>query len=99
MKCRRCDNKMTISHSVLDGAPYEYYRCPKCGDEILDMKQFGEFGERHKEVRKAREAKFATWGNSLGIRIPREMAKELKIKNGTPARLSIEKDGIRIVKV
>ncbi len=98
MKCPRCQSKTTLAHDVLDEAPYEYHRCTKCGEEVLDMKQLGELGERHKEIRKAREAKFATWGNSIGIRIPKEMTDKLKIANGTPARISIEKGGIRIVK-
>ena len=65
---------------------------------VLDMKQLGELGEHHKRIREAREVRFTTWGNSIGVRIPKELAKELKITNGTTGRIMKEKGGIKIVK-
>jgi len=100
-KCPRCQSATVLKTAQMprEGFPYEYHACSKCGEEVLDMTQLGRLADQYRELRKAREAKFATWGNSLGIRIPREMAKELKIVNGTPARLMVENGGIKIVKV
>ena len=36
------------------------------------------------------------WGNSLGIRIPKQIAKQLQLTQGSPVVISIENDKIII---
>jgi antitoxin MazE len=42
------------------------------------------------------EAVVQKWGNSLGIRIPRNLALEFHLKNGTPVDITEEDDRIVI---
>ena len=35
--------------------------------------------------------KVRTWGNSLGIRIPRPFAREVKLRDGTPVDLKVDR--------
>lgn len=36
------------------------------------------------------------WGNNLGIRIPRSIAQQIGLIEGTPVELQMEKDGLMI---
>ncbi len=42
--------------------------------------------------------KVASWGNGLGLHIPKAVAEHLSLKAGTPLELSIEADGSLLVK-
>lgn len=42
------------------------------------------------------EAKIQKWGNSLGVRIPAAIAKELSLKNGSPVEIEVEMDRVVI---
>ena len=42
------------------------------------------------------EAKIQKWGNSLGVRIPGSIAKELSLKHGSPVEIEVEMDKIVI---
>lgn len=42
------------------------------------------------------EAKIQKWGNSLGVRIPAAIAKELSLKNGSPVEIEVEMSRIVI---
>ena len=43
-----------------------------------------------------RTGKVARWGNSLGVRIPREGVERLKLKDGGEVKLEIASDSITI---
>ncbi len=45
------------------------------------------------------EVTFSQWGQSLAVRIPKELAKALKLKPEEKARIIQEKDGFRIVPI
>ena len=39
-KCSDCQGKMRVKQGVTpDGVPYQYYKCLKCGEEILHRQQ------------------------------------------------------------
>ena len=76
---------------------YEAYHCTKCGEEILTMDQMKELGKKYRQLRKTKETKFAQWGNSIAIRIPKEFTKELKIKVGTKAHITKEQGILKII--
>jgi len=42
------------------------------------------------------EAKIQKWGNSLGVRIPAAITKELSLKNGSPVEIEVEMNRIVI---
>jgi antitoxin MazE len=42
------------------------------------------------------QVKISKWGNSLGVRVPKDIADKLGLKEGTSAELAIEKGRIVI---
>lgn len=64
------------------------------GEEVVETQRMI-VGEVIK--RKAKEITFAKWGNSLAVRIPTEIAADLKITEGRNGILTRDKQGIRIV--
>ena len=80
-----------------DNIEYEYLQCSKCNEEILTMKQLKVLAGKYRKLRKAKEVTFAKWGNSLAVRIPREIVEELKIKEGKQGLMTKDKEGIRII--
>ncbi|MFH1409620.1 MAG: AbrB/MazE/SpoVT family DNA-binding domain-containing protein, partial [Nanoarchaeota archaeon] len=77
-----------------EGVSYAYFRCKKCSEEIVDMKQLHEVAERYRTMKKYR-VKVNKWGLSFGIRIPKEVFK--KYKFGEEVSLIPEKEGVKIV--
>ena len=79
-----------------DGMNYNYYYCPKCGDEILDMDQLHDVAELYRKKKRS-TATLSKWGSSLGIRIPKELVQKYKLKAKSEVTFIPEKDGIRII--
>jgi antitoxin MazE len=42
------------------------------------------------------QVKISKWGNSIGVRVPKDVAEKLGLKDGTNAELSVEKGRIVI---
>lgn len=42
------------------------------------------------------ESRVMKWGNSLGVRIPHSIAKDLGIKENTPVEISVEDDCLTV---
>lgn len=80
-----------------DGVEYDYYKCPKCKEEILDMGQLHDAAEKYTALRKAREVKFQKWGNSMAVRIPKQIADELHIVPDKTGLMVKEKKTLKIV--
>lgn len=100
MKCPACGKgKMTLVTQTMpkDGITFEAYRCEFCKEEVATGKQLQVLASKYRELNRAQPVTFSTWGNSLAVRIPREVASELRWKPGTRGRLLKEKDGVRIV--
>ena len=97
-KCVECGSKMMEKFGVDPlGVPYRYWRCIKCGDEILDMEQLHEAAEQFKKLKKVKEVKISQWGTALAIRIPKEIVVAQKIKPGEIVRIQKEKIGFRVI--
>ncbi len=74
-KCSECGGKMEqLTAKTPDGVEYEYFRCEKCGEEILNMAQLHNVAEKYREMKRYR-AKLSQWGKSIGLRIPKELAE------------------------
>jgi uncharacterized protein with PIN domain len=49
-KCSECKGKMKeLKAKTPEGVEYKYYKCSKCGSEIVDMKQLHEVAEKYKK--------------------------------------------------
>ena len=76
----------------------EVYKCEKCGEEIVDMKQLHEVAEKYR-VLKRYQVKLSKWGLSLGLRIPKELVKKYNLKNEEEVTIIPEKKGIKIIPI
>jgi len=99
MKCPICnkgvmERKLDIMEE--DGIEFEAYKCSKCGEEIMDMKQLNVLATKYRKLRSAKEVTFAKWGNSIAVRIPKNLADEYNIKSGKQGLLTKSKKGIEI---
>ena len=99
IQCPNCKGNMEkIKDKIAeDGVEFEAYRCTSCGEELLSMPQLKSLATKYRAMRKAKEITFAKWGNSIAVRIPKEMAGTLKIRAGKRGFINQEKDGIKIV--
>ncbi|MEW6295271.1 MAG: hypothetical protein AB1467_03160 [Candidatus Diapherotrites archaeon] len=80
-----------------DGIKFRTFKCPKCGEELMDMKQLNELAEKYRELKKAEKVKFSKWGNSIAVRIPKTLGKGLGIIPGKHALMLKEKDCLKIL--
>lgn len=100
MKCPFCQKAMmekkkdTIKE---DGIEFEAYKCSKCGEEIMTMKQLRELASKYRKLKNAKEITFAKWGNSIAVRIPSDIVQEYNMRVGKHGTLTKEKEGIRII--
>lgn len=99
MDCVKCKLKMVEAEDKMsDGIPFNYHRCNKCGEELLDMRQLHELAEKYKAIRRY-QTKVSKWGESLAIRIPKELAKKYKLKANDEMQLVPDKGAIRLVAI
>ena len=99
MKCPECGGKREVRTSkTIEGIPYKYHSCKKCGEEVLDMDQLHKVAQKFREMKRYR-AKITKWGNSLGIRIPQDLTKKYKFKDKEEVLIIPEEKGIKLVPV
>ena len=96
-KCSECGGNMNeLVEKTPENVTYSYYKCKKCGDEILDMKQLHQVAEQYRLLRKY-QVKLSKWGLSLGLRIPKELVKKYNLKEEGEVSVIPEKKGIKII--
>jgi hypothetical protein len=96
-KCSECKGKMKeLKAKTPEGVEYRYFKCDKCGEEIVDMKQLHDVAKEYRKMRKF-HAKISKWGLSLGLRIPKELVRKYNIKDNEEVTMIPEKEGIMIV--
>lgn len=105
MKCVMCGNttvKKNVEHKefgVLIGK-FSAETCNKCGEVYFDEKTVNLIQQKSKELGLfglARKVKIAELGNSIAIRIPKEISKFLNLKKGKEVIISPEtKHGLHI---
>lgn len=90
MKCVMCEGKTEkklVEHKEF-GVSLGKFRadvCKKCGETYFDEKTAEEIQKKSKEkglFGLAKKAKIAEIGNSIAIRIPKEIATLMKLKKG-----------------
>ena len=97
MKCALCKIEMIEKKGIFpDGMEYSFSKCPKCGEELLDMGQLHDVAKKYREMKKY-SAKISKWGSSIGVRIPKELAKKYHLKENKEVSFIPEKDSIRMI--
>ena len=95
--CSACKIKMKeLSAKTPEGVIYHYFKCGKCGEEIVDMKQLHNVAQKYREMKTFR-AKMSKWGLSLGVRIPKELVKKYHFKDNKEVVIIPEDKGIKII--
>src|SRR3990167_7598239 len=96
-KCSECKSEMKeLIDKTSEGVEYKYFKCNKCGEEILDMSQLHNVAEKYREMKRF-HAKISKWGMSLGVRIPKELAQKYKFRDNEEVTMIPEKEGIKII--
>ncbi len=96
-KCSECDGFMEeLNAKTPEGISYKYYRCNKCGEEIVDMKQLHNVAEKYRTIKKY-NVRISRWGLSIGIRIPKELVKRYNLKENKEVSIIPEKEGIKVI--
>lgn len=95
--CSECKGKMIEKKGKTpEGVTYSYYRCEKCGEEIVDMKQLHKVAQKYRFMKRY-HAKLSKWGLSLGLRIPKELIKKYHFEKNEDVTIIPEKKGIVII--
>lgn len=80
-----------------DNIEFEVYKCIKCGEELMNMKQLHKLAKKYRKFKKAEEITFAKWGNSIAVRIPKQFINNLHIKQGEQGLLLQEDKELKII--
>ena len=96
-KCTECKGNMKeLIAKTPEGFEYNYFKCDKCGEEIVNMNQLHNVAEKYR-VMKRFNAKISKWGMSLGLRIPKELVQKYHFKDNGEVTMIPEKEGIKII--
>jgi len=99
VKCPLCRGTMEKIKDRMpeDNVEFEAYRCKSCGEELMNMGQMGVLAAKYRALRKAKESKFQKWGNSLAVRIPKQIADDLHIVPEKSCLILKEKGALKIL--
>jgi len=99
MICPHCKKKMKKSTELIreDNIEFHAYKCAKCGEQLMNMKQLHNLASKYRKLKKAQEIKFTKWGNSIAVRISKKFVDELKIKPGKSAVMYKNGQELRIL--
>mgnify|MGYP001607173617 FL=1 len=95
--CSECKGIMVEKTAKTpEGISYDYFKCNKCGEEIVDMKQLHNVAEKYRIMKKY-NVKLSKWGLSIGLRIPKEIVKKYNFKDNEEVSIIPEDKGIKII--
>jgi len=96
-KCTDCNGTMDeLKAKTPEGIEYQYYKCAKCGEEIVDLSQLHKVAEKYRKI-KTYSAKISKWGMSLGFRFPKELTQKYKLRSDTKVKIIPEEEGMKIM--
>lgn len=96
-KCTECNGTMNeLIDETPEGIEYKYFKCTKCGEEILNMQQLHNVANKYRTI-KNYHVKLSKWGLSLGIRIPKQVVKKYRLRNNEEVIIIPEEQGIKIL--
>lgn len=98
MQCPICKGKMQKIKDRIsqDKVGFEAYKCSSCGEELMNMSQLKSLAAKYRKLRHARPVRFAKWGNSIAVRIPKDFVNDFKIGDGKEGLMTKDKESIRI---
>ena len=95
--CSECKGIMVEkSTKTPEGVSYNYFKCDKCGEEIVNMSQLHNVAEKYRIMKKY-HVKLSKWGLSIGLRIPKEIAEKYHFKDNGEVAIIPEDRGIRVI--
>jgi DNA-directed RNA polymerase subunit M/transcription elongation factor TFIIS len=96
-KCNECRGTMKeFKDKTPEGVSYSYFKCSKCGEEIVNMKQLHAVAEKYRTIKKY-HVKASRWGLSLGVRIPKDLVEKYHFEDNKEVLMIPEKNGIKII--
>ncbi|MBL7147858.1 MAG: AbrB/MazE/SpoVT family DNA-binding domain-containing protein [Nanoarchaeota archaeon] len=96
-KCSECNGIMKeLVAKTPEGISYKYFKCDKCGEEIVDIKQLHNVAEKYRNIKKY-HVRLSKWGLSLGLRIPKELTKKYNFREDKEVSIIPEEKDIKIV--
>jgi len=98
MRCA-CGQMAKPTRIKIEGFGVRAWKCPKCKEEYIDSGD-AEFVLLMKKMqKKAVTAKFGVLGDSIILRIPKEIAETLKMTRGKKARMSLDAPNNLVISV
>ncbi len=95
--CSECKGiMMEKTAKTPEGISYNYFKCNKCGEEVVNMNQLHEIADKYRLIKKY-NVKLSKWGLSIGLRIPKEIVKKYHLKDNEEVAIIPEERGIIIV--
>lgn len=95
--CHECGQPMIeLKGSTSDGLDYVFFRCSGCGVEMASTDQLRRVAEQSRAL-KTYNAKITKWGQSLGIRIPKELVTTHKITYNEEVTIVPEEGGFKVL--
>src|SRR3989344_4826469 len=95
--CSECKGIMVErSAKTPEGISYNYFKCEKCGEEIVNMNKLHNVAEKYR-IMKRYHVKLSKWGLSIGLRIPKEITKKYHFKDNGEVAIIPEERGIRVI--
>jgi len=96
-KCTECEGMMEeLKAKTPEGIEYAYFKCKKCGEEIVGMQQLHEVAEKYR-ILKRYQVKLSKWGLSLGLRIPKELVEKYGLQEEENVVIIPEKKSLKII--
>ena len=95
--CSECKSKMIEKNAKTpEGFSYKYFKCNKCGEEIVNMKQLHNVAGKYRSMKRY-NVKLSKWGLSIGLRIPKELIKKYDLKDNGEVTIIPEEEGIKVI--
>lgn len=96
-ECTECNGAMKeLKDKTPEGVEYTYFKCTKCGEEIVNMEQLHNVAQKYREMKRF-HTKISKWGLSLGLRIPKELVKRYNLKDDKEVTIIPEDKGIKVI--
>ena len=96
-KCSECNGFMEeLTAKTPENINYKYFKCVKCGEEIVNMKQLHAVAEKYRTIKRY-QVKISKWGLSLGLRIPKDLVKRYNFKENSEVFIIPEEKSIKVI--
>ncbi len=96
MKCTNCGGKLEkVKYDVGFGIVVDSYTCSNCHHNVTDEKTLDAVMEKLRE-RMAVRVKLVKVGTGIGLRLPNEIARRMKLRQGKEVEIITQADRLVI---